>query len=225
MGRSHGDRIAILGDVHGNIAAFDAVLAGVADAGIDRGLLTGDLVLRGLDPEACVRRAMELGWPCVGGNTDRRVANKALKPDTDVRGMRPGSRTWTRAQLSDQAVAWLEHLPAVAETALGPHRIVAIHGDRTVPPGRIDKNGADHDLIATLDALGADALVVGHTHEPMIRRVGGRLIINPGSVGEGSPDDHRPSWAWITVGPHGLDATVERVNAPLAPPRPDHNGA
>src|SRR5665647_1551667 len=137
------ERIVLLGDVHGNAAAFDAVLATVADEGITLGLITGDLVLRGLEPERCVRRAMELGWTCVGGNTDRRVANKSLKPDTDVRGMRPGSRTWTRAHLSDTAVAWLAHLPAVAEITLGTHRIVAIHGDRTVPPGRINKHESD----------------------------------------------------------------------------------
>ena len=73
-------RLAVLGDVHGNVAALDVVLAEVRAAGINRGACTGDLVLRGREPEACVSRIALSGWPCVRGNTDTKVASRAPRP-------------------------------------------------------------------------------------------------------------------------------------------------
>jgi putative phosphoesterase len=209
----------VFGDIHGNVDALDAVIAAIRASGIRHALCTGDVVLRGLAPEACIARVRETGWPCVGGNTDRRVANKKLKKESDLRGMRPGSRTWTKAVLSDDAIAWLDTLPELVEAQLGPHRVVAIHGDRTVPPGLVDHDATDGQLIAIMDALGADVLAVAHTHKRMIRNIDGRIVINPGSVGEGTVGDHRPTWGWLEAHANGVHAAIEYVDETLAPPR------
>lgn len=211
--------LAVFGDIHGNVGALDAVITAIDAAGIDHGLCTGDVVLRGLNPEECIARLRATGWPCVGGNTDRRVANKKLKKESDVRGMRPGSRTWTKTILSNDAIAWLDALPEIVEADLGPHRVVAIHGDRTVPPGLVDHGATDGEIIAMMDALGADVLAVAHTHTSMIREIAGRIIINPGSVGEGTADDSRPTWGWLEARIDGIHAAIEYVDEPLAPPR------
>ena len=217
-------RLALFGDIHGNLKALDAVLAAIADAGIEDAVCTGDIVLRGLEPEECINRVRDTGWPIVGGNTDRRVANKKLKDDTELRGMRPGTRTWTRAVLPDSDADWLLALPAMVGVDLGPHRVVIIHGDRTVPPGKVRHDAGDEEIVAMMDALSADVLVVAHTHAPMIREVKGRLVVNAGSVGEGTDDDHRPTWALLEVDRKDrIHAAIEYVDAPLAPPRdPKH---
>lgn len=216
---SDADRLAVFGDIHANLPALDAVLGAIADAGITRAIVTGDVVLRGLDPEACVRLVRATGWPCVEGNTDRRVVSKKVKTGTHVRDMRPGTRTWTKTVLSPESLEWLDALPLVVEDSLGPHRVVALHGDQPVPPGSIDHTADDEAIIAVMDALGADVLVTAHTHFPMLRWVEGRLVVNPGSVGEGTPDDQRPSWAWLASSPNGITGSIEHVDAPLAPPR------
>lgn len=216
---SNVDRLAVFGDIHANLKALDAVLSAIADAGITQAIVTGDIVLRGLEPEKCVSRVRKTGWPCVEGNTDRRVVGKKVKPKTNIRDMRPGTRTWTKTMLSQKSLDWLDALPAVAEATLGPHRVVAVHGDQTVPPGLVDLDATDDEIIAVMDALGADVLITAHTHFPMIRWVEGRLVLNPGSVGEGTADDPRPSWAWLEVGKKGIHAAIEHVDAPLAPPR------
>ena len=213
------DRLAVFGDIHANLKALDAVLAAIADTGITRAIITGDIVLRGLEPEKCVGRVRKTGWPCVEGNTDRRVVGKKVKPKTDIRDMRPGTRTWTKTMLSQKSIDWLDGLPAIVEADLGPHRVVAVHGDQTVPPGLVDHAASDDEIIATMDALGADVLITAHTHSPMLRWVEGRLVVNPGSVGEGTVDDQRPCWAWLESTENGIQASIEHVDAPLAPPR------
>ena len=86
---SNVDRLAVFGDIHANLAALDGVLEAVAAAGITRAIVTGDIVLRGLEPEKCVKRVRKTGWACVEGNTDRRVVGKKVKPKTDPRDITP----------------------------------------------------------------------------------------------------------------------------------------
>jgi hypothetical protein len=60
----------LLSDVHANRHALEAVLAECRDEGLTDGLFLGDLVGYAADASACVRLAMETGWPNVAGNHD-----------------------------------------------------------------------------------------------------------------------------------------------------------
>ena len=51
------------------------------------------------------------------------------------------------------------------------------------------------DWVAELERLDADVLLVGHSHVPFIRRIGGKVIVNPGSVGQPRSGDARASYA------------------------------
>ena len=51
------ERLALVGDVHANLRALDAVLERIRAAGIERGAFTGDLVMRGPEPEGVIARA------------------------------------------------------------------------------------------------------------------------------------------------------------------------
>src|SRR5713226_9165322 len=63
-------QVAIVSDVHGNLTAFDAVLADIERRAPDIVLHGGDLALMGAQPAEVVDRVRELGWPGVVGNTD-----------------------------------------------------------------------------------------------------------------------------------------------------------
>src|SRR6266480_7864596 len=63
-------RVAIVSDVHGNLTAFDAVLADIQRRPPDLVLHGGDLALMGAQPAEVIDRVRELGWPGVVGNTD-----------------------------------------------------------------------------------------------------------------------------------------------------------
>ena len=63
-------RVAIVSDIHGNLTAFDAVVADIGRQAPDVVLHGGDLVLMGAQPAEVIDRVRELGWEGVVGNTD-----------------------------------------------------------------------------------------------------------------------------------------------------------
>ena len=214
-------RLAVLGDVHGNVAALDIVLAEVRAAGINRGACTGDLVLRGREPEACVSRIALLGWPCVRGNADTKVASRAPRPSSHPAAARVGSRSWTAHRLSDTSLAYLAGLPLTVRIGLGQFEVLVMHGTPDDPTEvLVDEVTAREHLVQLATALEADCVVTGHTHRAFVREVGGCVFVNPGSVGESTDADHRPSWAVLEAGPSGVTATLMRTDARLAVPRP-----
>ena len=208
-------RLALLGDVHANLPALRAVLADVRAAGLDAGVVTGDLVMRGTQPEACVTEVRRLGWPAVLGNTDRRVANSEPDPEHRNAG-RVGSRAWTVLQMSPESRAYLAGLPMTLRLRLGRWTVAVMHGTPGDPRVAVEEGSPDGFLRDLGAEVGADVIVSGHTHRPLARRLDGTLFVNPGSVGEGTPAERRPSWAVLEGGPDGPTVRFMRTAGVLA---------
>ena len=211
------DRLALMGDVHANLPALRAVLDAIAGAGMTRGVCTGDLVMRGPDPEGVVEAVRRLGWPCVVGNTDKKVAQRVARPKDHPKAQRVGSRAWTTNQLSKGSLAYLAGLPMVWRLTLKDCRVAIVHGAPDDPRQAVEEHTPKADIRRLIASLGGpDCIVYGHTHRPSVREVDGCLLVNPGSVGEALEGDLRPRWAWLEARRNGLRAHLEAVDAPLA---------
>lgn len=211
------ERLALMGDVHANLPALRAVLDAIAAAGMTRGACTGDLVMRGPDPEGVVDQVRRLGWPCVVGNTDRKVAQRLARPNDHPKAQRVGSRAWSTNQLSRGSMSYLAGLPMVARVTLKERTIAIVHGAPDDPREAVEEHTPKAEvrrLISSLDS--PDCIVYGHTHRPSVREVDGCLLVNPGSVGEALDGDLRPRWAWLEARRSGLRAHLEAVDLPLA---------
>lgn len=215
-----GTHFAVLGDLHSNGPALDACLAAIAQSELDSGLCTGDLVMRGSSPEHCVRAIRDRGWPCALGNTDRKVVNADDQRRLRDKGDRVGNRWWSRRELSPKSLRFLAALPMVSYIEVAGRRIALLHGGPDDPTDALDCDSSDAEFAAVGAALDADCVVSGHTHRAFVREVGGRLFLNPGSVGESRDDDLRPAWARLVVDRQGMEAHLERVDRPLAVHRP-----
>lgn len=215
--RSDTARLAVLGDIHGNAAALRAVLADVTAHAITEGVCTGDIVLRGDDPEACVQLVAGLGWPTVAGNTDVKVAERPPRPVDHPSALRTGSRSWTRHRLSPASLDFLAARPLTAKVAFAGLRVLVVHGRPEDPTESLfTPETPTAELRELARTFRVDVLVAAHTHRPMAVRVDGCLFLNPGSVGESLSQDRRPAWAWIEAGPQGPLAHLERTARPLA---------
>src|ERR1700688_3574298 len=67
-------RIAIVSDIHGNLTAFEAVLADLRQTSPDLILHGGDLADSGSSPVEIIDRIRDLGWQGGVGNTDEMLA-------------------------------------------------------------------------------------------------------------------------------------------------------
>ncbi len=214
-------RLAVVGDIHARRDALAAVIDAIRDAGIARGVCTGDVVMRGPDPAACIAALRELDWPVVSGNTDRKVAAGSPRRPEHAASSRVGSRSWTYRELGRADRKWLEALPDAVRLDLGGARIVVTHGDADSVSIPVNAATSDRDIERLLRKLDADVLVVGHTHEAMIRTVRTGIVVNPGAVGESRNPDQQPHWAWLEATADGVTAHLEVVETPLAPQRDD----
>ena len=219
-------RIALLADVHGNPVALDAVLADVRTAGAEQTWVVGDLAATGPEPAAVLERVAALpGAVVTRGNTDRYVVT-GEGPPPDLAAVRAdpaliptyaalaASFAWTRGYVTARGwLAWLERLPLEHRlTTPSGVGVLAVHA----APGTDDGEGvhpgrSDAELGALLGGTDADVAVVGHTHEAMARRVGGRVVVNVGSVSNPRAPDLRARYALLEVTPTGVEIALRRV--------------
>src|SRR6476469_10800974 len=98
-------RVAILSDVHGNLPAFQAVLADIKSVGVDQVWNLGDLVGYGAQPDECVSLAKETCDLCLIGNHDLVVIDK-LKID-DFSAHAATAALWTRDNITTETRGFL----------------------------------------------------------------------------------------------------------------------
>jgi len=191
--------IAVLYDVHGNLAALNAVLEDARAAGAEQWILGGDYAVFGAYPAETVARLRELEpavW--VRGNVDRWAGDPAEAPDdarvqeaiADCRGTLGGT-------VADELAA----LPF--ESELAGARIVHASPVSDLRSFAPDPDEEDEEL---LDGTTHPRLLFGHTHVQFNRpaRSADLELVNPGSVG--MPLDGNPRAAYALIHP---DRTLE----------------
>lgn len=185
-------KLAIVSDVHGNLAALEAVVADLDRQRPDRVVHGGDLVVNGPRPADCLAVVRERGWSGIRGNTDQVLWDRASHPVPP--GMVAGAE-WTRARLADDDLTWLQAQPLEWRDGEAVALVHAVPGDVwTVVPA----DAPDQQLQTTYGPLGARLAVYCHIHVPFVRRVDGDLTVaNTGSVG--LPFDGDPRAAYLVV--------------------------
>jgi predicted phosphodiesterase len=176
--------VAVLSDIHGVLPALEAVLAEPEVAAAEQVVITGDIAA-GPQPVAVLDRLVALGeratW--VRGNADRELVE--YRRDGRTRIPDPIA-PWASEQLRDDQVELLASLPtSVVLSVAGLGEVCFCHA-----------TPRDDDEVVLVDSrpsrwaeVFADlpervrTVVCGHTHMPFTRLAGGRLVVNPGSVG------------------------------------------
>lgn len=197
-------RVAIVSDIHGNLTAFEAVLADLGLTSPDLILHGGDLSDGGASPGAIVDRIRDLGWQGVQGNTDEMLwrpesltefASRApqLKPLWSAIGEMASA---TRQALGEERLAWLSELPRIRIHE--PLALVHATGESF---WRAPMQTASDDELSNVYApLGQPVAVYGHIHHPYVRVSGHMTVANSGSVGRPHDGDRRASYLVVDDG-------------------------
>ncbi|MBK5219890.1 MAG: metallophosphoesterase family protein [Thermoleophilia bacterium] len=218
-------RAAVLSDVHSNLPALEAVLAGVEEAAPDELWCLGDVVGYGADPDACTALIRERCEVCLVGNHDLAVLG-AL----DISAFSETAKAaveWTREQAS---AATLEYLGGL-QPAMVHADIALYHASPRDPIWEyvLSIEQAEAGFDAQEQRIG----LIGHSHVSLFfnrpegaRRgyshgaqagdgavvdlANGAWLLNPGSVGQ--PRDGDPRAAWLELDTEALTASYHRVS-------------
>lgn len=188
--------LALIYDVHGNLAALEAVLADAREQGATGHLIGGDVALFGPRPNETVARLQELqGAMWIRGNGERWTAAPGEAPEGDPV---QAAIAFARCALGDALVRELAALPESADID-GATR--AWHGSPVSDVRSFFPQPGD-DERELLAGVSQRRLIFGHTHLPF-RRIAqeGVELINPGSVG--MPFDGDPRAAYALLAPDG----------------------
>lgn len=105
---SETEPVALLADVHSNLPALEAVMKQLADEGIRRLLVAGDIVGYGPHPNECIDLLQDAGAICLRGNHDHFIGSNSV-PET-LHGSRKFSTQWTIDELDAPRKEWLRSL-------------------------------------------------------------------------------------------------------------------
>ncbi len=198
-------RIAAIYDIHGNLAALDAVLADIAKLAPDRILAGGDVAL-GPMPRETLDRLMGLGdrVTFIRGNCDREMASPT---ETFAAGPWGARTAWAAAHCTPAQLELLRGLPTTATYHVdGLGDVLFCHGSPRRDDEILTRRTPDDRLRAMLTGGEPDVIVSGHTHVQVDRQAIGKRWVNPGSVG--MPYEHTPGACWALLGP---DVSLRRV--------------
>ena len=200
-------RYLIIGDIHGNLTAFETVLRDVnSRGGFNRIWCLGDLVGYGPEPHECIELLCQYDHLCVVGNHDWAAIGKM--DTSEFNPIAAQACHWTSQQLTKGDREYLGNLPFT----IVEDNFTLVHGSPREPIWEyiltVSTAQANFDYFETAFCL------TGHTHVPVVfeyvdnavnydvltgdaslvlgKR---RLIINPGGVGQPRDGDSRASYA------------------------------
>jgi len=197
-------RVAALYDIHGNLPALEAVLAEVRRAGVDRVVVSGD-VLPGPMARECLDVVLDLGIPTafIIGNGDREtIAARHGMMSSLVPVSFRETIEWNAAQLTDADEETISGWPLTKTLGIdGVGEVLFCHATPRNDTEVFTAATRDGKLRPIFDPLGVNVVVCGHVHMQFDRMVGGTRVVNAGSVG--MPFD-APGAYWLM-----LDSGIE----------------
>lgn len=200
-------RIAVVSDIHSNLAAFEEVLADIDQAGVDHIISLGDNIGYGPEPEEVLQLIRRRNIPSILGNHELGLVDPSYLSWFNDSARR--SLEINRELLSPLSLNTLRTLPPT----LPMHGCLFVHG---VPPDSITRylfEVSDHELRKTLSGLEQELSFVGHTHTLRLisfdgqrlrharlpagtisLQQGPKYLINAGSVGQPRDGDNHAKY-------------------------------
>lgn len=199
-------RLGVIADIHGNVAALEAVLAALRHRGVAQVVNLGDLVSGPLWPAETLALLRDAGIASLRGNHDRWVAE----------GGGGASDLFARDALTAGDCAALGALPMHLRPLPG---VLAFHARpadddayllEDVARGRMVPAPVA-DVAARLGPTAETLILCAHSHQAAIRQLpDGRVVVNPGSVGMPAYEDPTPPAHLCETGaPHARFAVLE----------------
>jgi putative phosphoesterase len=209
-------KIAIFGDIHGNIEALKAVYGAALSAGAEKMYHLGDLGGYAPFVNEVAAFLIEHGIEGVQGNYDDAVANdrehcgcKAENPVQEE--MANLSFAWTKAHAADKTKKYLGSLPTSIRLTVEGKKIAIFHAAPHKNNIYWFEDRPEKFFREMAGKMDADIFIYGHTHKPYRKDIGGKIFVNAGSVGKPKDGDPRTCVAVIDIEHNAVRSEFVRV--------------
>ena len=209
-------KVGVLSDIHGNFPALQAVLMALNDC--DRIFCLGDLTGYGPFPSEVVDLILtRCDIVTLAGNHDRFLFGEGIKKQNQIVKQ---SVQNTKLLLSPTQIAVLQSLPLQRREKIDGKLVLMVHGSPWCPLNEYIY--PDYPDFERFGDLLEDVILIGHTHYAFVRKVGEKLLLNPGSCGQARDVRGQASYAiWDTQShevklcrvKYPIQETIERFRA------------
>ncbi len=214
-------KAALLGDIHGNLPALEAVLDHARQQGVEAIWNIGDFVGYGPFPDEVVQLMRRVEAVSIAGNYDLKVLRLPEKENKWRESKRPEkflAFKWAYEHLSDSSLEYLRSLPKEIRLEAAGKRILLTHGSPASNVEPVTPLTLRPRLQELAKLAQADIVICGHSHQPFNRHVDGVWFINTGTVGRPDDGDPRAGYAVLTLNGslsevkyYRIEYNVERV--------------
>ena len=174
-------KVGIISDIHSNKEALRAVLEELDSMNVEKILCCGDLVGYCASPNETVGMIERRHITCVKGNHDQGISGGNFRFNPSARK----ALEWNKEKLNEKNKDFLRSLPERKVITLDNRKALLVHGSPRDPIKEyVYPEDVSERWIETNKISDYDLVIMGHTHAPFTKRIGGTLIINPGSVGQ-----------------------------------------
>ncbi len=202
-------RVAVLSDVHGNLAGLDACLTDLhAQGGADAIVAAGDLCVDGPKPKKVLQRLEEVGATVVRGNTERYLSDPEGESFDAIES---AQLAWTRQEIGEKWLAWMRELPFALRIGEGSEQLLVVHANPKNDIEHLWPDAGDAVLERLVGDEPALTIAFGHLHLPYVRVWRGKLLVNVASAGLPKDGDARAGYAIFTQRPGGWEVKHRRV--------------
>jgi putative phosphoesterase len=203
-------RVALLGDVHANLPALEAVLAHAAGQRVEAIWNVGDFVGYGAFPDEVVTRLWHASPSVLSivGNYDLKALRKDQLPKAADKRL---AFQWAYDHLSPENRAYLRSLPQEIRMEVGGKRILLTHGSPASNDEHLTPETPEERLRELAQMAQADVILCGHSHQLFARQAAGVWFVNSGSVGRPDDGDPRACYAVLQITPNLFRARHHRV--------------
>ena len=196
-------RIALLADIHSNLLALEAVLGTMKEKGIQKVLNAGDIVGYGPRPNEVIDLVRRSDFLSIRGNHDHAVLIGEYGWFNESAAT---AAKWTAGVIGASNSHYLGRLKREEIIRIEGKSIGMFHGSPEDPNEYVLDESRAEELLRKTDY---DVIVCGHTHSPMKVRIGKRLFINPGSVGQ--PRDFNPDASFSILDLDTMESEIIRI--------------
>ncbi len=210
-------KIAVLGDIHGNIEALQVAYDAAISTKADNIYHLGDLGGYAPFVNEVINFLIEHKIVGVQGNYDFNVAHDnehcGCKYEDPIQAeLSDKSFEWTKRHSSPKSKDFMRSLPPEISFTSHRKKVSIFHATPHKNNLYWYEERPDKFFLEMAEKTGADVMIYGHTHKPYRKDIGGKVFINAGSVGKPKDGDPRTCVTLIEFSDGGVKHEFLRVS-------------